>query len=617
MRARSISSLLIGSLALSAAILYGCGSDESGSSTWAGKNSDAGKADSSAAGSGQGGSAGTTGVGGSSGGQIIQDSASTGCSGDCKEEEHGAGTSDPFEPETNGDGVNLDPDGALVLDNSASQSPHIIWIANSDQGTVSKVDTTTYKELGRYRTGNNAAGNPDPSRTSVDAVGDVYVGNRAGKSMTKISALGAKCPDTNGDGKISTSTGPTDILAWGQDDCVLWNTPLPGSGLIRGAAAQDIYKEVTTDPDLPPEIQEEHYVWVSSLPTGDLWKLDGVTGKILVKTKIPCTAGGYGLALDGSGMLWAATNSGCLSRVDTTQCVDDASCAAAVCSTACEASGNCPDTCDSAVRQAITMPDSTYGITVDFKQRVWLGGGTGLKRYTPNAPAASRYKHGGATGFSHGVTADANGWIWGANSTAGVVRMNGDTFEHVMIPQTLSSKGMAVDKDGKIWSISYSKTFASVIKPGPGLNDNAATPNAVEGLVGPYTYSDMTGLQAILAKNDPGHYRERFTGCTAGKTSWYQLDWDVETPAGTSVMFRVRTAATEAALDAAKWLTVAVIPTAVPPVDLDAKLKAAGINPEKFLDVEVWLSVSQSTQSLVTPKVSSFGVTHSCPPDIQ
>jgi len=611
MRARSICFVLVGSLSLAASV-YGCGSEDSGS-TWAG-NSDAGTTDSSAGGSGQGGK--DAGPGGNADAQISTDGAAGGtCVGDCTTDQTGAGTEDPFDPDSNGSGVNLDDDGSLILDRSASQSPHIIWIANSDQGTVSKVDTTTYKELGRYRTG---PGSSDPSRTSVDAVGDVYVGNRGGKSMTKISALGPKCPDTNGDGKITTSTGPTDILAWGQDDCALWNTPLPGSGLIRGAAAHDIYKEVTVDPDLPPEIHEEHYVWASSLPAGDLWKLDGVTGKILIKTKVPCSAGGYGLALDGSGMLWAATNGGCLSRIDTTQCVDDASCAAQVCATQCAASGACSDQCDSAVMQAITMPEGTYGITVDFKQRVWLGGGTGLKRYIPTAPAATRYAHGGATGFSHGVAADANGWIWGANSSAGVVRMNGDTLEHLMIPATLSAKGMAVDKDGKIWSISYKQTWASVIKPGPGLNDNDVTPKAVQGLVGPYTYSDMTGLQAILAKNDPGHYRERIEGCSGTKTTtWATLDWDVMTPAGTSVMFRVRSAATEAALETAKWVTVAVIPTAVPPVNLDAKLKAAGVTPGKFLDVEVWLSVAQSTQSLVTPKVKSFSVTHSCPPDVQ
>ena len=611
MRARSISFLLVGSLSIVAATINGCGSDESGSS-WAG-NSDAGTSDGSAGGSGQGGNDAS--VGGAAGGQITQDGSPGGCTGDCKTEETGAGTSEPFDPGSNGSGVNLDPDGALVLDRSASQSPHIIWIANSDQGTVAKVDTTTYKELGRYRTG---PGSSDPSRTSVDAVGDVYVGNRGGKSMTKISALGAKCPDTNGDGKITTSTGPTDILAWGQDDCVLWNTPLPGNGLVRGAAAHDIYKEVTVDPDLPPEIHEEHYVWASSLPAGDLWKLDGVTGKVLIKTKVPCSSGGYGLALDGSGMLWAATNDGCLSRVDTTQCVDEASCGVAVCNTQCAASGNCSDQCDSAVMQAIDMPEGTYGITVDFKQRVWLGGGTGLKRYVPTAPAASRYKHSGANGFSHGVAADANGWVWGANNNGKVIRMNGDTLENTFVDVGGSTKGMAVDKDGKIWSISYKQTYASVIKPGPGLNDNDATPQAVKGLVGPYTYSDMTGLQAILAKNDPGHYRERFEGCSGTKTTtWITLDWDVMTPAGTTVIFRARTAATEAALDAAKWVTMAVIPTAVPPVNLDTKFKAAGVVPAKFLDVEVWLSVAQSTQSLVTPKVKSFGVTHSCPPDVQ
>jgi hypothetical protein len=562
--------------------------------------------------SGAGGSTVLGGEGGSGGSTVNADGGAGKCTGDCTTARTGAGTSHPFDPSQNeASNVSVDQDGALVLDRTASQSPHLIWIANTGENTVSKVDTTTFQELGRYRTGSG-----DPSRTSVNAVGDVYVGNRGGKSLTKVSALGEKCPDTNKDGVITTSSGPGNVLAAGKDDCILWETPLPTSGLIRGVAAQDIYKQVAIDPDLPPQIQEEHYVWVSSLPAGDLWKLDGATGKILIHTKVPCPAGGYGLALDGGGMLWAATNSGCLSRLDTNKCKDQASCDAEpnVCTTSCEANGNCSDQCDSAMRQAITMPDDTYGITVDFKQRVWLGGGSGLKRYVPKNPAASRFTQSN-NGFSHGVAADANGFVWGARHPQ-VVRLNGDTMEFTVV-NTSSSKGMAVDKDGKIWAISYKGTFATVIEPGAALTDNKIISNAVTGLGSPYTYSDMTGLQAALAKNDPGHYLQTFEGCSEGNTKWITLDWDVETPAETMVMFRVRTAATTDALANAKWVTAAVIPTAVPPIDLEAKFASQGVTADKYLDVEVWLSVNAADQSLVTPKVRSFGVQFSCPPKVQ
>ena len=589
-----------------AVLVASCGDDasSSASNSWPHKPKDAGAA-------GAAGAASDGGLAGSGGTQVITDSGTTGCTGECTTKETGAGTANPFDPTTHESAnVSKDQDGALVLDKSASQSPHIIWIANSGQSTVSKVDTTTFTELGRFRTGSG-----DPSRTSVNSLGDVYVGNRQGHSLTKISAAGDKCPDTNNDGVVTTSHGASEILDYGKDDCVLWETPLTTGGHVRGVAADDKYTQVTVDPDLPPQIKEEHYVWAGSLPASDLWKLDGNTGAILITTKGPCENGIYGLALDGKGNLWSATNDGCVGRIDISKCVDDASCnAAPVCATSCDASGNCGDQCDSAIKQKITMPEGTYGITVDFKQRVWLGGGSGVKRYDPKLPAAQRYAHSGANGFSHGIAADANGWVWGASDPT-VVRVQGDTLEWTKV-DVGSSKGMAVDKDGKIWAISYMQEFASVITPGPNLGDNPVQ-QPVHGLVGPYTYSDMTGLQAALAKNQPGHYLETFEGCEQNSTTWYELTWDVVTPKDTSVMFRGRTAATTAGLATAKWVTLAVIPTAVPPVDLDAKFKAAGVKPEKYFDLEVWLSVTADDQTLVTPKVKSFEVTHSCPPQVQ
>jgi hypothetical protein len=262
----------------------------------------------------------------------------------------------------------------------------------------------------------------------------------------------------------------------------------------------------------------------------------------------------------------------------------------------------------------VLIQDGTYGITVDFMQRVWLGGGSGLKRYDPSAPEATRLT-GASHGFTHGVAADAKGWIWGADGS-GAVRMNADTMENTTFGLP-GSKGMAVDRDGKIWIVGQAAA-AHVIQPGAGLMDATLIPDAVTGLVQPYTYSDMTGLQATLAKNDPGYYREQFEGCAEGKpTSWMELSWDVETPPDTSVMFRVRTAASPAELDTAKWVLAATIPSDVSPVYLEPKLEAQGVSPDRYLEVEVWLSVSKvDPTGLLTPKVKSFSVLHGCPPNV-
>ncbi len=553
---------------------------------------------------GSGGSAQTT-TGGGTGGTgnpVTTTDAPAACGAGCERSKAGAGSADPFDTSKHeSSNVSVDKDGALVLDRAASGGGSLIWIANSQGNVVSKVDTTTFTELGRYATG---AG--DPSRTSVDALGNVYVGNRGGSSVTKILSAGDKCPDSNGDGAITTSTGPNDVLPYGQDDCRVWETPLGHA--IRGVAAQDVYTQIPSgDPDLPPTIEEEHYVWAGTLD-GIVWKLDGKTGAVLATTQAPCPV--YGFALDGKGQLWM-TSGNCVGRIDTTKCKDDASCNALdVCQSSCGAGGDCTAACDAAGKEAVSLPDGTYGITVDFKQRVWLGGGEGLKRYDPHAAPGQRYAA-SQNGFSHGVAADANGFIWGARHPE-VVRLNGDTMEATVIP-TASSKGMAVDKQGKIWAISYMEGFATVITPGPGLNDNTVTQNAVTGLVGPYTYSDMTGLQAALAKNDPGHYLETFTGCLDGETNWVELAWDATVPKDTAVMFRVRTAGSPADLANAKWISAATIPSAVSPVDLAARFKSAGITPARYLDLDVWLSISVDNMKVESPKVKSFSVGHTCP----
>ena len=115
----------------------------------------------------------------------------------------------------------------LQLNNTTTTLP-FIWVPNSNEGTVSKVDTVTGKELGRYRTG--PASNGDPSRTTVDLQGSCWVGNRGTGTVVKIGLSEAGLyNDTNGDGFMNTSmdlngdgnvTG-SEILPWCADECVL------------------------------------------------------------------------------------------------------------------------------------------------------------------------------------------------------------------------------------------------------------------------------------------------------------------------------------------------------------------------------------------------------------
>jgi hypothetical protein len=151
-------------------------------------------------------------------------------------------TKDPNVKDANG--VKLDPNGDIVLDDSAINFNYM-WIANtydtagstvcgkanantaSCRGTVSKVDTVAMKEVARYYTVTCATkggstgctdvnGKPivlnhnhTPSRTAVDFNFDVWVANRSvhggQPSATKIANDPGDCIDRNKNGKIDTS----------------------------------------------------------------------------------------------------------------------------------------------------------------------------------------------------------------------------------------------------------------------------------------------------------------------------------------------------------------------------------------------------------------------------
>ncbi len=562
---------------------------------------------------------------------VVDNGTSTSCAScqrNCTSVRFGVGTERPFS--VDGDhaiDVAQDDRGAVTL-GQRTGSEGVIWIANSAEGTVSRFRTDApHQETGRFLVGdsNDPAGplpaarprlTMDPSRTSVNLLGDVYVGNREWiayaedgsrrsrapsptmGSVVRISSRGARCPDTNGDGTITTSTDGR-YLPWGQDDCVLWFTDLQPFGLtrIRSIAAQDIEG---------PTGDLQQFVWVGGYDSNLIAKLDGVTGEVLFVTESPVRP--YGFAFDGSGNLWISTRASQeIGRVDTMRCVDEGSCSGAAC------------TDDSCIKQRIAAPITPYGITVDFKQRVWIGGQNAL-RYDPSLPPASRWSQGylsgsgpGGVGISvHGIAADAQGWIWGAQIARGVVRINADNpaqFATVGGTPGFGNKGIAIDGTGNVWSIAQDS--ALVITPGAGLNDATVETNVANTIVGAYTYSDMTGVQQRLVTRPRGTYQQVVERCTEGR--WGDFRWVAETPDRTSIRFRIRTAASRDALGAARFIGLASTPPDAPPVSLSDALSEAGADDAPFLEIEATLLVNQlgaiasDTPRLVSFEVSSDG----------
>ena len=348
-----------------------------------------------------------------------------------------------------------------------------IWISNSPENTVSKINTMTLVEEGRYNTGPNG----DPSRTSVNLKGAVAVVNRSG-GVTKIAAVVDDCIDKNKDGVITTSTGKNDVKPWGQDECVLWNAPLPPASR---PAAWTSGEKLDPNDECSPLVNE--HVWVSAPQGGDarVYLLNGETGAIINQVLIPGANGGlgiYGGGVDANNDFWGVTYSaGPLVHVryaDFTY-------------------------------ETIPLPGfsgGAYGFTVDSKGRSWIGGwDNSLIRYDPQTKQWTQTSGipGQYNGLSRGMNEDENGDLWAAflgfGGPQGILRVDTDTATFVeMIDDAKlvgvnTPTGASIDVTGKIWMVDQYKDGGGAFVYDPA--DQSV--KWLGGLNGPYTYSDMTG----------------------------------------------------------------------------------------------------------------------------
>lgn len=351
-----------------------------------------------------------------------------------------------------------------------------IWIANSSESTLSKINTRTLVEEGRYYTRPDLSGNP--SRTSVSVDGRaVAVANRMG-GITKVFALEEDCIDRNGNGAIETSSGGAgSMLDFEDEECIAWHTPFPDATTQRPIAW-------TTGTYNPATCQyENQQIWSvsgngsSGTSCGDsdgvyVYRLDGETGDIADELHLPdvdcgISLGPYGAAVDYNNDLWVY-----IWTEFTILHVEH----------------------DTLAHE--TISGGSYGITVDSNGRVWEDSGD---RYDPltgtwDSKIGSLPGSGGS-----GVAEDHMGRIWTA-TTGGVgwidmeTMMVGDT---VALPESGNYRGIGVDFDGYIWAVLLGGTTAHKIDP------VTYTYETFDGLNNPYTYSDMAGGQLSNVNCNP------------------------------------------------------------------------------------------------------------------
>jgi hypothetical protein len=551
----------------------------------------------------------------------------------------GVGT-DPFpfpptDPDVEVDGVGLDPNGDLVLDSSTIEN-HYLWIANDPEGTVSKLDTRTGKEVARYASVThdnlivapgatnavpawNASSNRNrPSRTAIDFKYDVWVANRvhdAGDattgqaSLTKIRNVTADCIDRNGNLQIDTSSDvnndgvisindPLEFFGE-QDECIAMTVAVGTPGSIARAVAIDS----GIDPGDPGDAWVG--LWGGANGERAFYEINGRTGQLI--QRVPATgqlAGSpYGAAIDGQGRLWTSyscctSGNTTLARIHTWE--------------------NPATLIDSIVIGGVqgTYASGQYGMTVDSMDRVWVGGWTAgyLKRYNPvdgsvvDAFIASNIR-------IRGVGIDTHGNVWAAvdQPTGMVARVNANTATQTGIWSIGGTipVGVGVDFDGDVWTVNQSSSNASrlhidqtTLEPAP----HAVTSNQLDLFPtgpNPYTYSDFTGLGLRTVTRPTGDYVVPLKGCDGtDEATWLSVAWDATTPVNTSVEIWVRVGNDLATLGQQPTYG----PWTVSPADLT--MAPGPVPAAQYMQLTIRL-LSSDNES--TPIVHGYDVQWACP----
>ncbi len=520
----------------------------------------------------------------------IGDEALTGPCGTCDPNCESDGETTPSVDDPEASGLAPNPDGPGVVLGAEDIHAGFLWAANDPEGTVSKLDLETGREVSRFRVGNWGNNCDSPSRTAVDGMGNAYVATRAHTcggsnqgAVTKMAGDPMYCIDRNGNTVIETSTGSTP-MPLGTDECMIWTVNVAGPGGIPRGLAVDLGDG---------EFYPGGFPWVAAYNEMRVYKLNPDDGSVL--TSVNLNVNPYGLAGDRLGNIWVSgpgPGPGYLQKFNTeTGAVDPP--------VAMGAEGGCGA--------------GPYGITVDRMNRpwaaAWIGAEACATRYDPATGTWMAVRTGRAGWGGRGIAAAEDGTIWmsihqnwagGAMASWNMEDGSGLTIRDLSggaIPV-----GIGLDELGHVWTVNQQTSNVSRLTIATGVIE--------EFPVGPspYTYSDFTGYQRRRL-TPHGTWIHDYHRCdlTAGD-SWSEITWDVTAPPG-DITIKAYSAPTADGLRTAPMVTLAEIPDAVPPVNIEAAFAAAGVPTFPFLRIEVLL---EGTPDGASPVFRSVHVRWRC-----
>lgn len=420
----------------------------------------------------------------------------------------------------------------LQINETTSTFP-LLWIANGGEDTVSRVNTITDCEEARYETwffGNhlgNAFAGPAPSRTAVDAEGNVYVANRHFEgnppSVMKILADGGI--DRNGNGVIDTSIDDGDCIIDRSDPAELIRlTDDNANGIL--------------DPD---ELKDERVAWVRQIgnpndlgrslciaPSGNIWlgtyngraywELSAADGSVLSGPH-PNANNNYGCLVDADDTLYGANLFSNMAILDTTA----------------------PGTFSNPAHGF-----SNYGIALD-DDNVYLACRTGCSYIQYNKATGTFSTPADVFVTTLGISVDGNGDIvLGQATIYKFDPSDGSVIWSTPNPAGLSDqRGVLVDSNNNIWVVNKNSNNVTKFRGSDGAF-LATVPVGNQ----PYTYSDATGL-SFISVSDSGFWRVTHDGGSPGVV-WDRLVWNTEPqafePPTSSIVVEARASDSAAAL---------------------------------------------------------------------
>jgi DNA-binding beta-propeller fold protein YncE len=479
--------------------------------------------------------------------------------------------------------VNHDPPNNDQLQlNTTVTSFVFVNVAASGRGTIIRIDADTGDILGEYKTAPEGRG-LNPSRTSVDSLGNVWTTNRdeAGEidgtpfgSAVKIGLIigGTRvtidengdvtpdpageyleppfeystCIDRDEDGLIKTSRGLGNILPWpdladgvggadgvvedAEDECIL---------LYQRVADAEEAHHVSVDAD--------DDVWVGGYPLAPVMfhKLDGDTGAMMDSfdaDAIGC--GGFGGLVDDNGILWSADPAkGQLMYYDP-----DPDIRAGGCIPITESFGVGIDS-NGFIWNTLFNPDQIAKIDPD------PSGPSIVDGFPKNSDDAFLAPQGVA------VTPGDNN-VWVANSGGDeVLRLDNDGVFRALIEVGEIPTGVAVDANGKVWVANLGSDNVMRIDPDPGDDELGAVDLTVElgDSADPDNYSDMASVITKIETSPQGTWTIVNDSGTPGN-SWGTITWNTEPegsqPEGTNITVEARAADSEVGLEAESYMVV-------------------------------------------------------------